>query len=241
MECTHLLIVQFIAHILTDYTFQNEKNAKDKNEKGFKSKFLKWHILTLFLTSWLLSFQLKFIFASLLIAITHWVIDGFKPKLNQNKLLGKYAFFIDQFLHLAILLVVVIIFSNKFGIDSYLNFQINIKFLLIFTVFLITTKPSNILIREVFKLFEIKMDTTKNDELLRAGRLIGILERWLILIFVLIGQFSAVGFLIAAKSILRYSPKNEDGFNKTEYVLIGTMLSFGIAIAISVLITYVKC
>lgn len=240
MEFAHLLTLQFIAHILTDYTFQNDKKAADKNEKGFKSKFLKWHILIMFLTSWLLSFQLNFIFASLFIAISHWIIDGFKPKLNKNKFLGKYAFFIDQFSHLTVLFFTVLIFSSKFEIDHYLNFRINTKYLIIFTLFLVTAKASNILIREIFKVYEIKVDSTKDDELLKAGRLIGILERWLIIIFILISQFSAVGFLIAAKSILRYNPKNEDGFNKTEYVLIGTMLSFGIAIALSVFLNLSK-
>jgi hypothetical protein len=46
-------------------------------------------------------------------------------------------------------------------------------------------------------------------------------------------QFDAVGFLIAAKSILRFK---DDNTLKTEYVLIGTMLSFGIAIACGLLI-----
>ncbi len=56
---------------------------------------------------------------------------------------------------------------------------------------------------------------------------------WLVLTFILLNQFEAVGFLIAAKSILRY--KNDDVL-KTEYVLIGTMLSFGISIALGVII-----
>ncbi|PHR68763.1 MAG: hypothetical protein COA67_12385 [Lutibacter sp.] len=236
MEFSHLLILQFVAHLIADYTLQNDKKAIDKNEKGFKSSFLKWHILIVFLSSWLLSFQLNFVFASLLIAFTHWMIDGLKPKINKSKSLGRYAFFIDQFLHLLILVTVTFLFSNKFEINSWLHVELNIKYLLIFLAFLITTKPSNILIREIFKIYEIKVDVKKEDELLKAGRLIGILERWLIIVFILSGEFKAVGFLIAAKSILRYSPKNEDGFNKTEYVLIGTMLSFGIAIVIGVLV-----
>jgi hypothetical protein len=58
----------------------------------------------------------------------------------------------------------------------------------------------------------------------------------MVLVFVLIGQFSAVGFLIAAKSILRF----KDGdLIKTEYVLIGTMLSFSIAIAAALFYQYI--
>ena len=70
------------------------------------------------------------------------------------------------------------------------------------------------------------------EELPNAGKLIGILERILALTFILIGQYQAVGFLIAAKSVLRY--KDTDTL-KTEYVLIGTMLSFGIAVVLGIL------
>lgn len=57
-------------------------------------------------------------------------------------------------------------------------------------------------------------------------------ERILVLTLILVGQFSAVGFLIAAKSILRF---NE--YRKNEYILVGTLLSFGIAIVLGVLIS----
>jgi len=228
MSLLHLLILQFSAHLIADYTLQTDKKAKNKNKKGFKSKFLKWHVLIVFLSSFLLSFQLKFVVASLFIALTHWIIDGFKPKLNNSKYLGKYAFFIDQFLHILIIIGTVCFFYTKIGFEPIIN--INFKYLLLFFLFLITSKPSNILVREIFSFAEIKIDQKKEDELLKAGRIIGTLERWLIVLFVITNHFEAVGFLIAAKSILRYSPKNNDGFNKTEYVLIGTMLSFGIAI-----------
>ena len=48
----------------------------------------------------------------------------------------------------------------------------------------------------------------------------------LAMVFVLIGQYEAVGFIIAAKSLLRFK---ETDTAKTEYVLAGTLLSFGIA------------
>ena len=57
------------------------------------------------------------------------------------------------------------------------------------------------------------------------------MERFLVLALVLVGQFSAVGLIIAAKSILRFrSPI------KNEYILVGTLLSFGIAVLIGILI-----
>ncbi|AKA36405.1 DUF3307 domain-containing protein [Flagellimonas lutaonensis] len=234
MTFTQLLLVQLLAHILTDFTFQSYQQAKDKNEKGFKSKFLKWHILIMFLSSWILSFQWKFVFASLFIALTHWLVDGLKPYLNQNKWLGKYAFFIDQGLHLFFLAISVVVYDKWFALEPIIDMPLSEKWLAIVLVFVFCGKTCNVFIKEIFQFFDIKVGNT--EDLPNAGRLIGLTERWLILVFVFINQFAAVGFLLASKSILRYKSEQEEGFNKTEYVLIGTLLSFGLGIGSAILV-----
>ncbi len=70
------------------------------------------------------------------------------------------------------------------------------------------------------------------DGLKNGGRMIGQLERALIFLFVFIGQPAGIGFLVAAKSILRFQEAKEQ--KHAEYVLIGTLLSFSLAIALSV-------
>jgi len=65
-----------------------------------------------------------------------------------------------------------------------------------------------------------------------AGKLIGIVERLLAFVLVLFGQYSAVGLIIAAKSILRFRNTKH-----SEYVLVGTLLSFGIAIFLALMIS----
>ncbi len=59
------------------------------------------------------------------------------------------------------------------------------------------------------------------------------MERSLVLALILVNQYSAVGLIIAAKSILRFKDNT-----KNEYVLVGTLLSFGIAIILGVLISF---
>ncbi|WP_273566938.1 DUF3307 domain-containing protein [Maribacter halichondriae] len=235
MDSYQLVLLQFLAHLLTDYTFQTDKSAASKNKKGFRSKYLKWHVLIMFVTSWVLSFQPTFVLGALTIAGTHWVIDGIKPQLNQNKYLGRHAFFIDQGLHLSIIGLIVYFYNSYFQLDTLFNIQFNSKYLILIIAYLFCGKPANILIKEIFKASRIKFQGMNKEELPNAGRLIGIIERWLVLTFILINQFSAVGFLIAAKSILRYRD-GEKIFSKTEYVLIGTLLSFGIAIGVGILI-----
>ena len=232
MDISLFLILQLIAHLLTDFVFQNNRLATDKNTKGFKSSFLIWHGLIAILLSWLLSFQLNFIIGALLIGISHYIIDGCKPFLNNHKSLGRYAFYIDQFLHIILFIAVSLTFFTITDFNPVINVIVAKQYIVLTAGFLFILKPTNIFIKEMLSTFEIE-STPQSQELEKAGRLIGILERILVVIFVLIGQFGAIGFLIAAKSILRY--KDTD-LLKTEYVLIGTMLSFGIAVLVGLLI-----
>lgn len=65
-----------------------------------------------------------------------------------------------------------------------------------------------------------------------AGRVIGYLERGLIFALVLFGQAQGVGLLIAAKSILRFGAVKDDR-RLSEYVIIGTLASFGWALIVA--------
>jgi hypothetical protein len=68
----------------------------------------------------------------------------------------------------------------------------------------------------------------------RGGRYIGWLERSLVMTLLLIGQPSGIGFLFAAKSILRFGEIRDSHQRKVaEYIIIGTFLSFGWALLIS--------
>ncbi|MGA9533921.1 MAG: hypothetical protein WBR18_14470 [Anaerolineales bacterium] len=60
-----------------------------------------------------------------------------------------------------------------------------------------------------------------------GGKRIGQLERALIYLLILVGEPTAIGFLIAAKSIFRIGELRE-GANRmeAEYILIGTLMSF---------------
>lgn len=226
MAFGQLFLLQLIAHILTDFYFQTGKSTKEKFEKGVKSKYLYWHIIITFALSWALSFQVNFVYISAIIAFTHFFIDLAKKPITTLKPIGAYAFFIDQLLHIIIIAIAVDWFTRNEILDPV--FEFNPKAIHLVLIYLIALKPTNILIREVFRAYSIKTPETK--DLPNAGKLIGNLERVLIITLSLAGLLEAVGFLIAAKSILRY--KDTDNL-KTEYVLIGTLLSFGTATLLS--------
>ncbi len=230
-----LVVLQTIAHLFADYTFQGNKIAQSKAEFGFRSPLLKWHILIVFVCAAIFALDYRFLPFALGTALLHWVIDGCKPFLLKSKALEKGAFFIDQFLHIVTYTVASWLFLKLFTWEPIIFDTSYFPYFSVVAVFLFCTKPANILLRAIFDLFSVSF-TEKSQDLPNAGRLIGITERWMVIVFILVGQFSAVGFLITAKSILRF----KDGdYLKTEYVLIGTMLSFAIAIGVALLLKLV--
>ena len=104
------------------------------------------------------------------------------------------------------------------------------KYVIYAVGFLLICKPTNVLIQNIFGFFELQVPDSNNKNtatLALAGHIIGTAERILAFLFVLVDQYEALGFLIAAKSILRFGDKETA---RTEYVLIGTLLSFLIAV-----------
>ncbi len=70
-----------------------------------------------------------------------------------------------------------------------------------------------------------------------AGARIGVLERLLVLTLVLLDQLTAVGFLLAAKSVLRFGDLRDSPDRKlTEYVLLGTLLSVSTTLVLGMLV-----
>lgn len=92
------------------------------------------------------------------------------------------------------------------------------------------------LIGMFLKQFEMK-DSTGIKE---GGRLIGLLERSMVYLLMLLNAPTGIGFLITAKTIFRFGEINKQGENRkqVEYILIGTLLSFFLGALVSVLAMY---
>ena len=217
-----LLILQLLAHLVSDFYLQTEKSCKNKADNAFKSRHLYIHALITFGCAWLFSLSEGFWWAALLIAVLHLIIDGLKSVCKNLK----GAFFIDQLLHLAVIVAVVALFNK--GVISLPIWLSETKVLLWIVAFAFCLRPANFIIQNIFKEAKITIpDSGKEQSLPNAGRVIGNVERMLTLVFVMLGQYEAIGFLLAAKSLLRF---RETDTVKSEYVLVGTLLSFGIAI-----------
>src|SRR5438309_127262 len=89
-----------------------------------------------------------------------------------------------------------------------------------------------VLVRAVLDLPTLQMrrdeDRTASAIDVARGRTIGALERALALTLVLLGEYAAVGWIIAAKSLARFKALEDREF--AEYFLIGTLASFLLAL-----------
>lgn len=82
----------------------------------------------------------------------------------------------------------------------------------------------------------INTEKIEDDRPLKAGKYIGIFERLVIITLTILNQFSAIAFIIAAKSLARHEALNKKGF--AEYYLLGTLLSIFIGISGGLLLNY---
>lgn len=80
----------------------------------------------------------------------------------------------------------------------------------------------------------INKENNNTENTKKAGRMIGTIERIIMLFFLLIKQYSSVGLVLTAKSIARYNKISEDK-EFAEYYLLGTLLSTICVLMISII------
>lgn len=236
MNEVKLIILLVIAHLLSDFVFQSQK-LSDRKEKRIFTRHHIYHVLIVGILSYILSFDTGFWKAAIVLTFLHLLTDMLKSWLISRDMSKNY-FFLDQIIHLVIIISIVYAYSYLSEINFY--FEINLKLLLILTAYVFCTKPSNIIIKHLFISFSVdvpdsSLENVKETGLPNAGRLIGIVERFLALSLIIMGEFAAIGLIIAAKSILRFNATQ-----KSEYVLVGTLLSFSMVIFWGLIISLIK-
>ena len=247
----NLILLCILCHFLMDFIFQNNNilrlrfpNYRKKSTqvvKAVKGNF--YHALIHLLgTFFIVDFysiynHIEIPFVSLIIIIIcHFLIDFIKsliiiyfPDLKDNL----WIFLFDQISHISIISLVFLKNNN------YTNgFDNKSKILLIIIIFLVSTYVSGIFIKILIK-FISRRDKFFNDEVIinnaiknsgakNGGFIIGILERTFILVIMILNQPSIIGFVLAVKSVARFKKLEDENF--AEYFIIGTFISFIIAI-----------
>ena len=229
-----ILVKLLLAHLLGDFLLQPSAWVLDKEAKKQKSFYLYIHTVLHFMLAWIIVGKITFGWFALALAISHGLIDFLKLRFQKidNK---RNWFVIDQFLHLITIALIASLYENLSVDFTFFNNQ----FWIWITGIVFLTKPSSIIIKNIISIWTPESKITNDDSLENAGNYIGIFERLFVFSFILTGHFEAIGFLLAAKSIFRFGDLKEAKDRKlTEYVLIGTLLSFGITLLIGLLLQF---
>ena len=229
-----VFIKLLLAHLLGDFLLQPTSWVLNKENYKHKSIYLYFHTLLHGILAWILVFQLDFGWYALVLALLHGFIDFLKLKFQRAS--SKRSWFVvDQILHFGVLLAIGSFYCKLMPDWTVFNNQ----FWIIITSLLFLTKPTSVILKNVISIWSPENASQNDTSLQNAGNYIGMLERLLIFCFLVTNHFEAIGFLLAAKSIFRFGDLKEATDRKlTEYVLIGTLLSFGIAIFVGLLVQY---
>ena len=227
-----LLIKLFLAHIIGDFFLQPKSWIEEKESKKIKSPKLYFHVAIHIALLFVILWDISLWHIILVIGGSHLIIDALKLMVQKKKT-KRLMFLIDQVLHVTVIIATYLIYTNStLELDSLLSEQN----LLLITCLAFLTRPVSIIMKVIFTKWDISKLTENNESLRDAGEYIGILERLLVFIFIITNHWEAVGFLITAKSVFRFGDLKESKHRKlTEYILIGTLISFGIAIAVGLL------
>ena len=209
------------AHVLGDFLFQNDWLAKRKGQLPYLLLHGLIHALVAYLlyqawTAWSLPVA---------IFVVHLAIDATKQRVAPDSARG---FLLDQGAHLASLAGIGWLFTEQgwlpeFSGAGYIP-------MVVAAGFVATVLGAGYFIGKVAGRMKEENDL-QIEGLLNGGAMIGNLERALIFLFLFINEPMGIGFLVAAKSILRFEEAKKQKL--AEYVLIGTLLSFSTAIAIA--------
>jgi hypothetical protein len=257
-ERLDLLLPLLTAHLLADFVFQTDRMAAYKDRWGV----LLGHVAVVAAASWLLvGPTLAGLPLVLTVALFHLLIDVGKTAV-ERRTLGYDAgvapssapagfwprngrpmlFLADQALHVVSLVVAVVLvdrmpvtsapppgataWAAAFG-TPYL------RLLVLVSGGIVATTGVGYFFAHFLARFETELEPDQRGGLPGGGYWIGVTERSLIYLFILLGEPTGIGFLAAAKSVFRIGELKDSKDRKlAEYILIGTLLSFAAAMLV---------
>lgn len=231
-----------LGHILGDFYAQTDKIAKKKIAKfGYMLLHCFLYSVVMYIV-WILLTKKQNISIQItcVISLVHMVTDIVRNKVYEK--IQKYEaaiFILDQVVHLCSLAAIYLCYKSyvigdifQYSFNGYATYKV----ITIVIAILICCRPASILVALIFKEIPITIEQAEAEtqvsgsvehENIKIGSLIGILEREIILLLGLMGQYGTIGFVLTAKSLARYKQLEKKAF--AEKYLVGTLLSAFIA------------
>jgi len=214
-------IALLTAHLLADFVFQTTGMVLNKK----RPLVLLMHGVHVFALTALFTGGAWALAGA--IALSHVAIDAIKVHLAAESL---RAYLTDQTAHIAILAAVALWLPADLYAPLWPMLPpTGTKIALVLCGLVAATLAGGPAVGHMMLRYK---EAAQPQGLENAGRIIGLMERGLIYLMVMIGEPTGIGFLIAAKSILRFDTVSKDQ-KVSEYVIIGTLASFGWALAVS--------
>lgn len=212
------------AHVLADFTFQT--NWINANKA--RPQVLLLHAAIVWITAHA-ALGIPFSPEITALAAAHLIIDAIK---TYGRFRSLTAFLADQAAHLVTLCILSAFVPDLWLTGAWAPYPVLLPLLALLTGLILTLTAGQHVVGLLMKPHSIRI---RNTGLRDGGRQIGLLERGLIYVLLLANQPLGVGFLIAAKSVLRFGTAMRDQ-RLAEYVIIGTLASFGWAILVTLAI-----
>ena len=262
-----VFLLFLLNHVVFDFIFQGKSIIKkrfpkelDLNNKKSTMKKLKvtingniihsiFHLLGMLIIIIFIkvsiSFKLIIFIKAILITVGHFFTDEIKSLIILYK--SKYRNNIWLFITDQIIIALVILgLNNLIKVYQY-NLDNTNKLLIALIVFLVVTIVTGIFIKifindlmpekSTSDAINAISDSTASNGAKNGGFIIGILERILIFISMLIDYYSIIGFILTAKSIARFNKLSDQRF--AEYFIIGNLISFTSAIIGGVFVKFI--
>lgn len=215
---TETFAALLLAHALADFVFQTRRIALDKHRppvlllhgaivlalaQGALGRVDAWEVLAL--------------------ALAHAAVDGLKARLAAP---GLGAFLADQATHVAMLWALALWRPDLWAGGLWAGLGWLPALMALAAGAILATRAGGFAVGFLMRPWA---GVELPRGLANGGLLIGLLERGLIFLLVMVDQAAGIGFLIAAKSVLRFETTSRDQ-RAGEYVIIGTLASFGWAL-----------
>lgn len=214
------LAALLFAHVMADFVFQTRWMVENKRRVAG----LAAHGAVVLAT--LVAATGGFGPALLWLTALHLATDALKARAPQ----GLAAFLADQGAHLVALAALALWQPGLYAAGLWGGIAPLPGLMVLAAGVIVATRAGGFAVGFLMEPFADKLpDNDTAEGLPGAGRVIGLLERGLIFALILLGQPEGVGLLMAAKSILRFGAVKDDRA-LSEYVIIGTLASFGWAL-----------
>ncbi|CAN5649304.1 hypothetical protein BH23PSE1_BH23PSE1_18450 [soil metagenome] len=228
------VVALLFAHVFADFLLQSGKMVREKR----RPLVLLAHVAIVAGLSWLALGLPAAPPPILLVAGSHLVIDWLKLRFGGP---GIGAFLLDQTAHLAMIALAAALFPGAYAAGLWAHPAVAAlpgaallpQAMLLAAAVVGAVWAGGYAVACLMLGLSIPPDPAEDPSLPQGGRMIGQLERLIILVLVLLGETIGIGFLITAKSILRFGEVQRSR-QIAEYVIIGTLASFAWALVVAI-------